>query len=49
MRPGRLTPENQHDCELGRMISSRFNEAGAINPGKPNRVNWCDDTKCGLQ
>ena len=34
MRPGQLTPENRpHPHDLpGRLI--RFNEAGAINPGK---------------
>ena len=39
MRPGQLTPEN---CLVGTLRSRgrrRFNEAGAINPGKPRRRN----------
>ena len=35
MRPGRLTPENRA-VQIRRMCArSGFNEAGAINPGKP--------------
>ena len=35
MRPGRLTPENLRDCQQKKWHGSCFNEAGAINPGKP--------------
>ena len=45
MRPGQLTPENRRDpCVVGRDVR-RFNEAGAINPGKPRTCKclrtWC--------
>ena len=35
MRPGQLTPENIEDMALIRRYHRCFNEAGAINPGKP--------------
>ena len=35
MRPGRLTPENRDKSDAQRIIAESFNEAGAINPGKP--------------
>ena len=35
MRPGQLTPENRRLRMLRLRRSRRFNEAGAINPGKP--------------
>ena len=35
MRPGRLTPENHLLHVNNTAGSSGFNEAGAINPGKP--------------
>ena len=35
MRPGQLTPENASTCCIRLFSRSRFNEAGAINPGKP--------------
>ena len=37
MRPGRLTPENHRMAPSLRPVSLRFNEAGAINPGKPSK------------
>ena len=36
MRPGRLTPENLLRSKGLRSYRPRFNEAGAINPGKPS-------------
>ena len=35
MRPGQLTPENARRPSLRCGKAARFNEAGAINPGKP--------------
>ena len=35
MRPGRLTPENHGNFAHGLLGNQPFNEAGAINPGKP--------------
>ena len=47
MRPGRLTPENLGIPRPKGGENPRFNEAGAINPGKPGgygrskfKVNW---------
>ena len=37
MRPGRLTPENGPGLSGLSSPSPGFNEAGAINPGKPRR------------
>ena len=37
MRPGRLTPENRTGGRNRAIRISRFNEAGAINPGKPSK------------
>ena len=34
MRPGQLTPENSGSRYRPRAYTTRFNEAGAINPGK---------------
>ena len=34
MRPGQLTPENENQINIGENHEPRFNEAGAINPGK---------------
>ena len=36
MRPGRLTPENLAHDEMEGDGTDGFNEAGAINPGKPD-------------
>ena len=38
MRPGQLTPENLAQPWRRYQAHSRFNEAGAINPGKPTRT-----------
>ena len=35
MRPGQLTPENIEAADAGVVPRHGFNEAGAINPGKP--------------
>ena len=35
MRPGRLTPENLVNFSFFAFFFKSFNEAGAINPGKP--------------
>ena len=35
MRPGRLTPENAELDAVANTGQTGFNEAGAINPGKP--------------
>ena len=35
MRPGQLTPENEPSDSRDGQRHLRFNEAGAINPGKP--------------
>ena len=35
MRPGRLTPENHAETVDAALAYLGFNEAGAINPGKP--------------
>ena len=35
MRPGRLTPENSWPSKTLPLRCFSFNEAGAINPGKP--------------
>ena len=35
MRPGRLTPENLSTAQPSSIKATSFNEAGAINPGKP--------------
>ena len=42
MRPGQLTPENlrTHPAAFGRL--NRFNEAGAINPGKLDMLAIAD-------
>ena len=37
MRPGQLTPENAAACRTEVPAPTGFNEAGAINPGKPPR------------
>ena len=37
MRPGQLTPENQAMRVRGVRSAGRFNEAGAINPGKQRK------------
>ena len=34
MRPGQLTPENRTAGRIAMRELRRFNEAGAINPGK---------------
>ena len=39
MRPGRLTPENQGHVRPEKSVLLSFNEAGAINPGKPSRAS----------
>ena len=40
MRPGQLTPENLDGHDLAVRSAIRFNEAGAINPGKrPRRAS----------
>ena len=36
MRPGRLTPENDGIAAYDSAPITSFNEAGAINPGKPS-------------
>ena len=38
MRPAQLTPENSRNSWRNRRRSMRFNEAGAINAGKPREV-----------
>ena len=38
MRPGRLTPENRQQEHYRSLSIASFNEAGAINPGKPRYV-----------
>ena len=38
MRPGQLTPENRGGQEVEGGSLRRFNEAGAINPGKHDAV-----------
>ena len=35
MRPAQLTPENVHGAERCPLLRRHFNEAGAINAGKP--------------
>ena len=40
MRPGRLTPENLNQRRFDQRRRPRFNEAGAINPGKPRSSNF---------
>ena len=39
MRPGRLTPENRRGWQQNGAHCRGFNEAGAINPGKPNQAD----------
>ena len=38
MRPGQLTPENLGYKQRWLGLHFCFNEAGAINPGKPNTI-----------
>ena len=49
MRPGRLTPENLGRPPVERRNHACFNEAGAINPGKPTERNTNSDARGKLQ
>ena len=40
MRPGQLTPENNELTDARLFNAAGFNEAGAINPGKPWHLYW---------
>ena len=39
MRPGQLTPENVKNSPRPNSARDGFNEAGAINPGKPRVIS----------
>ena len=49
MRPGRLTPENPIGERPSFALQAPFNEAGAINPGKPALVQHMSGRNCVLQ
>ena len=46
MRPGQLTPENRAAQGFNSRGTLCFNEAGAINPGKPARAGSRPGARC---
>ena len=49
MRPAQLTPENKVLPTVPTPSTACFNEAGAINVGKHNRISMMMEDEIGLQ